>query len=165
MIEPEDKNFSELDVDIIEREASLAKEHIYETIDTVTTTRNNSSQTEALVGLSGNFTEVGQFIKVFKDISCQTETASPEDNCRRNKKRNSDSQEEDMATIGKTKESRLSSDSSISTQDSADSADSGHFSTKNPEKSPRSPGSPYLWQPEGLNQDEVSMEVKGWPFY
>ena len=149
---PEEKNFSELNVDIIEKEA---KEHIYESIDKVLT-RNTSCQTENFVGLSENFTQAEQFTKVFKEISCQTETSSES---RRNKKRNSDTQEEDMTTIGKTKECRLSSDSSTSTQDSQDS---GHFSARNPEKSPRSPlGSPYLWQPEGLNHDEVSTGVKG----
>lgn len=151
---PEEKKFSELNVDIIEKEA---KEHIYESIDKVLT-RNTSCQTESFGGLTDNFTQAGQFAKVFKEISCQTETAES----RRNKKRNSDTQEEDMTTIGKTKECRLSSDSSTSTQDSQDSGDSGHFSVRNPEKSPRSPlGSPYLWQPEGLNHDEVSTGVKG----
>ena len=152
---PEETKFSELNVDIIEK---AANEHIYESIDKVLT-RNTSCQTESLVGSSDNYTQAGQFTKVFKEMSCQTETSSES---RRNKKRNSDSQEEDMSTTGKTKECRLSSDSSTSTQDSQDSADSGHFSVRNPEKSPRSPlGSPYLWQPEGLNHDEVSTGVKG----
>jgi hypothetical protein len=149
---PEEQNFSELNVDILEKEG---KEHIYESIDKVFT-RNTSCQTEGFV--SDNFTNAEQFIKVFKEISCQTESSSPQS--RRNKKRNSDTQEENMATIGKTKECRLSSDSSTSTQDSQESADSGHFSVRNPEKSPRSPQSPYLWQPEGLNHDEVSTGVK-----
>ena len=146
---PEEQKFCQLNLDIIEKEASLAQEHIYESIEVYT--RNTSSQTEGFV--NEDFTEAGQFGKVFKEISCQTESSSE---CRRNKKRNSDTQEKDMATIGKTKECRLSSDSSISTQDSQESADSGHFSVRNPERSPRSPQSPYLWQPEGLNRDEVS---------
>jgi hypothetical protein len=149
VIEPPEE--SELNVDIIEKEASLATEHIYETIEVYT--RTTSCQTESFV--SEDFTEAGQFVKVFKEISCQTETSES----RLNKKRNSDTK--DMTSIGKTKECRLSSDSSTSTQDSQESADSGHFSVRNPERSPRSPQSPYLWQPEGLNHDEVSRGVKG----
>ena len=156
---PEELQFSDLNVDMIEKEASIGKEHIYESIDKVYT-RNTSCQTENLGGISENFKEKKHFVKVFKDISCQTELTSES---RRNKKRNSESQGKDMqATVGKTKECRLSSDSSTSTQDSQDSADSGHFSVRNPEKSPQSPQEPlYLWQPEGLNNDEVRTKFKG----
>ena len=149
---PEEKKFPDLNVDIIEKEAGQTSEHIYESIDKVIT-RNNSSQTESFVEFSENLTEARDFVKVFKEISCQTE--SPDS--RRNKKRNSDTREEDLAAFGKTKESRLSSDSSTSTQDSHDSADSGHFGARNAGKSPLSPESPYLWQPEGLNCDEVNV--------
>ncbi|XP_028412546.1 zinc finger protein 239-like isoform X2 [Dendronephthya gigantea] len=160
VIEPplEEKEFSDLNVDIIEKEASQINEHIYESIDKVIT-KNTSSQTESFVELNENLAEAGNFVKVFKEISCQTET--PES--RRNKKRNSDTREEDMAAFGKTKESRLSSDSSTSTQDSHDSADSGHFGARNAGKSPRSPESPYLWQPEGLNHDEVKSFMNSLP--
>lgn len=84
VIEPpmqEQRIFGELRVNVIPKEA---KEHIYESIDNIVCTRNNSCQTE-------------DFTKLFKESGCQTD----ERESRRNKKRNSDTQKEDMATVGK----------------------------------------------------------------
>lgn len=130
-------------------------EHIYESISDHVATKNTSSQTEECsIEFLDYFIKTSDF-KVFKETSCQTECTD----MKRNKKRNSES--EDMATSAKTKECRLSNASSTST--SRDSADSGHFSVQvlNPERSPTMPkysensDVQYLWQPEGLTNEEA----------
>ncbi|XP_046848795.1 transforming growth factor beta-1-induced transcript 1 protein-like isoform X3 [Xenia sp. Carnegie-2017] len=156
-----DRELPELPVDMIESDFSLytGKEHIYETIDDVNT-RDNSSQTESFCMGNETFMGSNERLTTSKEISCQTEPET-----RRNYKRSSGTQEKISNGIMKNKECRLSSDSSTSTQDSQESVDSGHYSGRNFDKSPRTPTdeSSYLWQPEGLSNDEVKSFMDSLP--
>lgn len=166
----DEEKINELDDEVIEVDRLMEKEHIYESIPECLRTKSSSSQTEeCTLELRDSFTKEGD-LKVYKETSCQTECTEASDaTVRRTKKRNSDCQDEDMATPGKTKEYRRSSDSSTSTQELSDSGDSGHFSVRvgNPEQSPtilehsenklEQYDVQYLWQPEGLSKDEVRL--------
>ena len=141
------------------KEVSVETEHIYEIISDPVATKNTSSQTEECSPeLRQYFKKSGDF-KVFKETSSQTEcTASPDTAIKRNKKSNSDSYDENMVTLGKSKGCRLSSTSTTS----RDSADSGHFSAQvlNSPTHAEHDNVQYLWQPEGLTNEEVSLKFK-----